>query len=42
MAVLFAPEGAKVVLVDMVEERAQETLDMIEEEGGGATTSSPT
>ncbi len=37
MAVLFAREGAKVVLVDMVEDRAKETLDMIEEEGGQAT-----
>jgi NAD(P)-dependent dehydrogenase (short-subunit alcohol dehydrogenase family) len=36
-AVLFAREGAKVVLVDRIEERAQETLDLIEDEGGVAT-----
>lgn len=33
-AVLFAREGAKVALVDRVEERARETADMIEQEGG--------
>jgi len=38
MAVLFAREGARVVLVDMIEDRARETLGMIEKEGGEATT----
>jgi NAD(P)-dependent dehydrogenase (short-subunit alcohol dehydrogenase family) len=37
MSVLFAREGAKVVLVDRFEDRAQETLGMIQEEGGDAT-----
>ena len=37
MSVLFAHEGAKVVLVDMFEDRAQETLAMIESEGGEAS-----
>jgi NAD(P)-dependent dehydrogenase (short-subunit alcohol dehydrogenase family) len=36
-SVLFAREGARVVLVDMFEERAKETLDMIETDGGEAT-----
>jgi NAD(P)-dependent dehydrogenase (short-subunit alcohol dehydrogenase family) len=36
ISVQFAQEGAKVVLVDMFEERAQETLDMIKAEGGEA------
>ena len=36
MAVLFAREGAQVVLVDKFEERAKETLHMIESEGGEA------
>ncbi|MBM3943382.1 MAG: SDR family oxidoreductase [SAR202 cluster bacterium] len=36
-AVLFAREGAKVLLVDSVEERAAETLAMIREEGGEAS-----
>jgi NAD(P)-dependent dehydrogenase (short-subunit alcohol dehydrogenase family) len=36
MSVLFAREGAKVVLVDLFAERAQETLDMIVAEGGEA------
>lgn len=35
-SVLFAREGAKVVLVDNVIERAQETLEMIKGEGGEA------
>ena len=35
-AVLFAREGAKVLLVDSVVERAEETLAMIQEEGGEA------
>jgi NAD(P)-dependent dehydrogenase (short-subunit alcohol dehydrogenase family) len=35
-AVLLAREGARVVLVDVVEERAKETLAIIEEEGGEA------
>lgn len=37
MSVLFAREGAKVVLVDMFEDRARETLDLIEREGGKAS-----
>jgi NAD(P)-dependent dehydrogenase (short-subunit alcohol dehydrogenase family) len=37
MSVLFAREGAKVVLVDRFEDRARETLGMIQEEGGDAT-----
>ncbi len=37
MSVLFAREGAKVVLVDRVEERAAETRSIIEDEGGEAT-----
>jgi NAD(P)-dependent dehydrogenase (short-subunit alcohol dehydrogenase family) len=37
MSVLFAREGARVVLVDMIRDRAQETLGIIEEEGGDAT-----
>ncbi|MDP7084080.1 MAG: SDR family oxidoreductase [Dehalococcoidia bacterium] len=36
-AVLFAREGAKVLLVDMVKERAEETLAMIHEEEGEAS-----
>jgi NAD(P)-dependent dehydrogenase (short-subunit alcohol dehydrogenase family) len=36
-AVLFAREGAKVLLVDAVRERAEETLSMIKEEGGEAS-----
>jgi len=36
-AVLFAREGAKVLLVDVVEERAEETLAMIREEAGEAS-----
>jgi NAD(P)-dependent dehydrogenase (short-subunit alcohol dehydrogenase family) len=36
MSLLFAREGAKVVLVDMFEDRAQETLSLIEAEGGMA------
>jgi NAD(P)-dependent dehydrogenase (short-subunit alcohol dehydrogenase family) len=36
MSLLFAREGAKVVLVDMFEDRARETLDAIEAEGGTA------
>jgi NAD(P)-dependent dehydrogenase (short-subunit alcohol dehydrogenase family) len=36
ISVQFAQEGAKVVLVDMFEDRAQETLDMIKAEGGEA------
>ncbi len=37
MAVLFAREGSRLVLVDMYEDRAEETLDLIEGEGGEAT-----
>lgn len=37
-AVLFAREGAKVALVDRVEERARETADLIEKEGGDCFT----
>jgi len=36
-SVLFAREGAKVLLVDTVVERAEETLVMIKEEGGEAS-----
>ena len=36
-ALLFAREGARVLLVDAVEKRAEETLDMIREEGGEAS-----
>ena len=36
-AVLFAQEGAKVLLVDAVKERAEETLARIQEEGGVAS-----
>lgn len=36
-AVLFAREGAKVLLVDVVMDRAEETLGMIREEGGEAS-----
>jgi NAD(P)-dependent dehydrogenase (short-subunit alcohol dehydrogenase family) len=36
-AVLFAREGARVLLVDAVKERAEETLAMIKEEGGEAS-----
>ena len=36
-AVLFAREGARVLLVDAVVERAEETLEMIEAEGGEAS-----
>ena len=36
MAILFAREGAKVLCVDRVAERAQETVDMIAAEGGQA------
>jgi NAD(P)-dependent dehydrogenase (short-subunit alcohol dehydrogenase family) len=37
ISVLFAREGAKVVLVDKFEDRANETLRLIEAEGGTAT-----
>jgi len=37
IAILFAREGAKVVLVDMSEERARITLDQIRSEGGDAS-----
>lgn len=37
ISVLFAREGARVVLVDKFEERAKETLALIEDEGGEAT-----
>ncbi len=37
ISVLFAREGAKVVLVDKFEDRADETLRLIEDEGGSAT-----
>ena len=36
-SVLFAREGAKVLLADAVIERAEETLAMIREEGGEAS-----
>ena len=41
-AVLFAREGASVLLVDAVAERAQETEIMIREEGGTRPFSGPT
>lgn len=37
MATLFAREGAEVLCVDLVRERAEETVAMIEEEGGRAS-----
>jgi len=37
ISVLFAREGARVVLVDKFEDRAKETLRLIEEKGGRAT-----
>jgi NAD(P)-dependent dehydrogenase (short-subunit alcohol dehydrogenase family) len=37
MSVLFARHGAEVVLVDMFEERAAQTLSLVEAEGGSAT-----
>ena len=37
-AILFAREGAKVLLVDIVLEAAEETLKLIEEDGGVAST----
>ncbi len=37
-ATLFAREGAKVLLVDITEERAAETMEMIQAEGGVAST----
>jgi NAD(P)-dependent dehydrogenase (short-subunit alcohol dehydrogenase family) len=37
MSILFAREGARVVLVDLIEDRARETLELIEKEGGEAT-----
>ncbi len=37
MAVLFAREGAKVLCVDRVEERAEETVSLIAEDGGEAS-----
>jgi len=37
VAILFAREGAKVLCVDLVEERAQETVDAIHAEGGVAS-----
>ena len=37
-SILFAREGAKVLLVDFQEDRARETLELIQEEGGGAST----
>ena len=36
-SILFAREGAKVLLVDVVASRAEETLAIIEEEGGEAS-----
>ncbi len=36
-AILFAREGASVLCVDMIEERAQETVSIIEDEGGAAS-----
>ena len=36
-AILFAREGASVLCVDLAEERAQETVNIIEDEGGAAS-----
>ena len=36
-AILFAREGASVLCVDLVDERAQETVNIIEGEGGAAS-----
>src|SRR3954464_14224964 len=36
-AILFAREGASVLCVDALEERAQATVDMIKKEGGTAS-----
>ena len=36
-AILFSREGASVLCVDIVEERAQETVNIIEDEGGTAS-----
>ena len=36
-SILFAREGAKVLLVDFMEDRAQETADIIKKEGGVAS-----
>ena len=37
-AILFAREGAKVLLADQHEDRARETLEIIQQEGGEAST----
>jgi NAD(P)-dependent dehydrogenase (short-subunit alcohol dehydrogenase family) len=37
ISILLAREGAKVILVDKFQDRAQETLDLIRSEGGEAT-----
>ena len=37
-SILFAREGAKVLLVDFQEDRARETLEIIQKEGGVAST----
>ena len=37
-AILFAREGAQVLLADQHEDRAQETLEIIQQEGGTAST----
>ena len=37
-AILMAREGAKVLLVDQMEDRAKETLEIITSEGGQAST----
>ena len=37
-SILFAREGAKVLLVDFQEDRARETLQVIQDEGGVAST----
>ena len=36
-AILFAREGASVLCVDLLDERAQETVNIIEDEGGAAS-----
>jgi len=38
MAVLFAREGARVLCVDRVPERAEETVELIAEQGGAASS----
>ena len=37
VSILFAREGAKVLVVDQIEERARQTLEVIQSEGGSAS-----